>query len=122
MYEYKNTDCSGSDYYFCVVLDYQYGETAETGVAVRFGLAGGGCRDFGFGLFPYADYNGWRSWLGMASPPNMLVFLRLPYLLLTIIFILTVAVSRMSIRIKNLAQQVAFLEKKVRDREDAGEE
>ena len=53
MYEYKNTDCSGSDYYFCVVLDYQYGETAETGVAVRNGMAGSWNRNIGIGLFPY---------------------------------------------------------------------
>ncbi|GCA66082.1 hypothetical protein KGMB01110_05180 [Mediterraneibacter butyricigenes] len=59
--------------------------------------------------------------VGVASPTNMLFFCGFLFAL-TIIFILTVAVSRMSIRIKNLAQQVAFLEKKVRDREDAGEE
>lgn len=59
--------------------------------------------------------------MGIASPPNMLFFCGFIFAL-AIIFILTVAVSRMSIRIKNLAQQVAFLEKKVRDREDAGKE
>lgn len=58
--------------------------------------------------------------MGIASPPNMLFFCGFLFAL-SIIFILTVAVSRMSIRIKNLTQQVAFLEKKVRDRENAEE-
>lgn len=47
---------------------------------------------------------------GVASPINMLFFLGFCFSL-AIIFVLTVAVSRMSIRIKQLAQQIALYEK-----------
>ena len=46
--------------------------------------------------------------LGIASPINMLFFLGFS---LMIIFVLTVAVSRASIRIKELAQELALYEK-----------
>lgn len=48
--------------------------------------------------------------LGIASPINMLFFLGFCFSLV-IIFTLTVAVSRMSIRIKQLAQEIALYEK-----------
>lgn len=48
--------------------------------------------------------------LGIASPVNMLFFLGFCFSLM-IIFVLTVAVSRMSIRIKQLAQEIALHEK-----------
>lgn len=48
--------------------------------------------------------------LGIASPINMLFFLGFCFSLV-IIFVLTVAISRMSIRIKQLAQEMAFLKK-----------
>lgn len=55
------------------------------------------------------------TWLaikvGIASPINMLFFLGFCFSLV-IIFILTVAVSRSSIRIKQLAQELALYEKK----------
>lgn len=51
--------------------------------------------------------------LGIASPVNMLFFLGFCFSLI-IIFVLTVAVSRMSIRIKELTQELA-LYKKERD-------
>ena len=54
------------------------------------------------------------TWLaikvGIASPINMLFFLGFCFSLV-IIFILTVAVSRSSIRIKQLAQELALYEK-----------
>ena len=54
------------------------------------------------------------TWLaikvGIASPINMLFFLGFCFSLV-IIFILTVAVSRSSIRIKHLAQELALYEK-----------
>ena len=54
------------------------------------------------------------AWLaikvGIASPINMLFFLGFCFSLV-IIFILTVAVSRSSIRIKQLAQELALYEK-----------
>lgn len=49
--------------------------------------------------------------LGIASPVNMLFFLGFCFSLM-IIFILTVAVSRSSIRIKQLAQELALYEKR----------
>lgn len=59
------------------------------------------------------------TWLsvkaGVASPINMLFFLGFCFSLM-IIFVLTVAVSRMSIRIKELAQELALHEmNKVKD-------
>ena len=48
--------------------------------------------------------------LGIVSPVNMLFFLGFCFSLI-IIFILTVAVSRMSIRIKDLTQELALHEK-----------
>lgn len=50
--------------------------------------------------------------LGIASPVNMLFFLGFCFSLV-IIFVLTVAISRMSIRIKQLAQEVALLTEEV---------
>ena len=49
--------------------------------------------------------------LGIVSPINMLFFLGFCFSLM-IIFVLTVAVSRMSIRIKQLAQEIALYEDK----------
>ena len=48
--------------------------------------------------------------LGIASPVNMLFFLGFCFSLI-IIFVLTIAVSRASIRIKELAQEIALYEK-----------
>lgn len=48
--------------------------------------------------------------LGIASPINMLFFFGFCFSLM-IIFVLTMAVSRMSIRIKQLAQEIALYEK-----------
>lgn len=67
-------------------------------------------------LFP-----GFMEWLsdlmGIASPVNMLFFLGFCFSLI-IIFILTIAISRMSVRIKNLAQELALINKKYQiDRE-----
>lgn len=59
--------------------------------------------------FPYLI-----NWLalqfGIADPVNMLFFLGFCFSLM-IIFVLTVAVSRMSIRIKQMAQEIALHEK-----------
>ncbi|MFQ7156533.1 MAG: DUF2304 domain-containing protein [Merdimonas faecis] len=54
------------------------------------------------------------SVLGIYSPVNMLFFLGFCFSLV-IIFVLTVAVSRMSIRIKELTQELALYEKENRD-------
>lgn len=50
--------------------------------------------------------------IGVASPINMLFFLGFCFSLM-IIFVLTVAISRVSIRMKQLAQELALYEKKV---------
>ncbi len=55
--------------------------------------------------------------LGIASPVNMLFFLGFCFALM-IIFVLTVSVSRMSIRIKQLAQELALYEKRNTRNED----
>ena len=58
------------------------------------------------------------SWMadqvGIATPANMLFFFGFLFALM-IIFILTVVASQMSVKIKNLAQEIAFLEKELED-------
>lgn len=61
-------------------------------------------------LFP-GFMEGLSDLMGIASPVNMLFFLGFCFSLI-IIFILTIAISRMSVRIKNLAQELALLDKK----------
>lgn len=50
--------------------------------------------------------------MGIITPVNMLFFIGFCFLL-GIIFVLTIAVSRMSIRIKELAQEVALYKKEI---------
>ena len=52
--------------------------------------------------------------IGVASPINMLFFLGFCFSLV-IIFVLTVAISRVSIRMKQLTQELALYEKKMND-------
>lgn len=56
------------------------------------------------------------TWLsrkvGIASPVNMLFFFGFCFSLI-ILFVLTIAMSRMSIRIKELTQELALFEKKM---------
>lgn len=54
--------------------------------------------------------------LGIASPVNMLFFFGFCFALI-IIFVLTISVSRLSVKIKQLAQQVAIYEKSLEDKE-----
>lgn len=69
-----------------------------------------------FDLFP-----GLLSWsthlLGIETPVNMLFFLGLCFALI-IIFILTMWISRTTERIKKLTQELALLEKKVKDMDE----
>ena len=59
----------------------------------------------------FPDLIGWLSWkVGIASPTNMLFFFGFLFSL-AIVFSLTVAVSRLSTRVKALAQEIALLEK-----------
>lgn len=55
--------------------------------------------------------------IGVASPINMLFFLGFGFSLI-IIFVLTVAISRVSIRIKQLTQELALYEKKMNDEKE----
>ena len=68
----------------------------------------------GTGVFVLDLFPGLMDWLakllGIASPVNMLFFLGFCFALM-IIFTLTVAISRMSNRIKELAQELALEEK-----------
>lgn len=54
--------------------------------------------------------------MGIADPVNMLFFLGFCFSL-AIIFALTIAVSRMSVRMKELAQELALYNKKVEERQ-----
>lgn len=56
------------------------------------------------------------SFMGIELPINMLFFWGFCFSLV-LIFVLTMAVSRMSIRIKSLAQELALYEKREEDRE-----
>ena len=58
--------------------------------------------------------------LGIASPVNMLFFFGFCFSLV-IIFVLTIAVSKLSIKIKQLAQQIAIYEKKETERRQQNE-
>ena len=53
--------------------------------------------------------------IGIVSPVNMLFFFGFCFSLI-IIFVLTIAVSKLSIKIKQLAQQIAIYEKKEKER------
>lgn len=65
-------------------------------------------------VFP--EIMGWLARImGITLPSNMLFFLGFCFSL-TIIFGLTIAVSRMSIRIKNLTQEMALYMKREEDR------
>ncbi|MDY3122737.1 DUF2304 domain-containing protein [Suipraeoptans intestinalis] len=55
--------------------------------------------------------------LGIASPINMLFFFGFCFSLM-IIFALTVAVSRMSIRVKELTQELALFQKKAEEKKE----
>lgn len=55
--------------------------------------------------------------IGIVSPINMLFFFGFCFSLI-IIFVLTIAVSKLSIKIKQLAQQVAIFEKKEEEKTD----
>lgn len=54
---------------------------------------------------------------GIASPVNMLFFFGFCFSLI-IIFVLTVAISRVSIRMKQLAQELALYENKMNDEQN----
>lgn len=55
--------------------------------------------------------------MGVETPINMLIFFGFCFSLL-IIFTLTISLSRMSNRLKRLAQKVALMEKRMREEEE----
>lgn len=59
--------------------------------------------------------------IGIASAMNMLFFAGFCFSLL-LIFILTVTVSQMTVQIKNLTQQTALMEKRLKEEKDRNEE
>ena len=75
----------------------------------------------GVGILILDIFPNLMKWLavqvGIASPVNMLFFFGFCFSLM-IIFVLTVAISRMSIRIKQLAQELALYEKKESDKKN----
>ena len=58
--------------------------------------------------------------IGIVSPVNMLFFFGFCFSLI-IIFVLTIAVSKLSIKIKKLAQKIAIYEKKEKERRQQNE-
>ena len=76
----------------------------------------------GVGIFVLDCFPQLITWmartLGIASPINMLFFLGFCFSLM-IICVLTVAVSRASIRIKELAQALALYEKRMDEKNDS---
>ena len=58
--------------------------------------------------------------IGIVSPVNMLFFFGFCFSLI-IIFVLTIAISKLSIKIKQLAQQIAIYEKKEKERRQQNE-
>ena len=82
---------------------------------LRYALVwlGGGMGILVLDCFP-ALMNWLSKQMGIANPVNMLFFCGFCFAL-AIIFVLTVAISRMSIRIKQLAQELALFEGKEKD-------
>ncbi|RGY78903.1 DUF2304 domain-containing protein [Dorea sp. AM58-8] len=91
----------------CVIINMIRNKRLELRYALAWLIVGGGI----FILDCFPQLITWMARkLGIASPINMLFFLGFCFSLM-IIFVLTVAVSRASIRIKELAQELALYEK-----------
>lgn len=69
-----------------------------------------------FDIFP-GIMTACAEFMGIATPTNMLFFMGFCFLLM-IVFGLTAAVSRMSVQIKKLTQEMALLEKRLREKEE----
>ncbi|MDO4473057.1 MAG: DUF2304 domain-containing protein [Eubacteriales bacterium] len=92
----------------CVIINMIRAKRLELRYALAWLIVGVGTLILDF--FP--SMMNWLAYkLGIASPVNMLFFFGFCFSLI-IIFVLTIAVSRMSIRIKELAQQLALHEKR----------
>lgn len=97
----------------CVIVNMIRKKALELRYALAWLLVGLGTLILD--LFP-GLMTGLAKFMGIAVPSNMLFFLGFCFALI-IIFVLTVAVSRMSIRIKNLTQEMALYEKKEKERQ-----
>ena len=91
----------------CVIINMIRNKRLELRYALAWLIVGGGI----FILDCFPQLITWMARkLGIASTINMLFFMGFCFSLM-IIFVLTVAVSRASIRIKELAQELALYEK-----------
>ena len=96
----------------CIIINMIRKKRLELRYALAWLIVGAGVLILDF--FPHLiDWV--AKTLGIASPVNMLFFLGFCFSLM-IIFVLTVAVSRASIRIKELAQELALEEKRQNDK------
>lgn len=95
----------------CVIVNMIRAKRLELRYALAWMIVGVGTLVLDF--FP-SLMNWLARKLGIASPVNMLFFFGFCFSLM-IIFVLTVAVSRMSIRIKQLAQELALHEKRSKE-------
>lgn len=98
----------------CIIVNMIRKKDLELRYALAWLLVGIGTLIFD--LFPQL-MNGLANIMGIAVPSNMLFFLGFCFSLV-IIFVLTIAVSRMSIRIKKLAQQIALYEKRNKEEKE----
>lgn len=97
----------------CVIVNMIRKKALELRYALAWLLVGLGTLILD--IFP-GLMTGLAKFMGIAVPSNMLFFLGFCFALI-IIFVLTVAVSRMSIRIKNLTQEMALYEKREKERQ-----
>ena len=97
----------------CVIINMIRKKALELRYALAWLLVGLGTLILD--LFPDVMM-GLAKFMGIEVPSNMLFFLGFCFALI-IIFVLTIAVSRMSIRIKNLTQEMALYEKRMKDNE-----
>lgn len=95
----------------CVIVNMIRKKALELRYALAWLLVGIGTLILD--LFP-GLMTGLAKFMGIAVPTNMLFFLGFCFALI-IIFVLTIAVSRMSIRIKNLTQAMALYEKRMKE-------
>lgn len=98
----------------CVIVDMIRKKRLELRYALAWLMVGIGT----LVLDCFPDLITWlASKVGIASPVNMLFFFGFCFSLV-IIFVLTISVSRMSIRIKQLAQEIALYEKRYENDKD----
>lgn len=98
----------------CVIINMIRKKALELRYALAWLLVGFGTLILD--LFPDVMM-GLAKFMGIEVPSNMLFFLGFCFALI-IIFVLTIAVSRMSIRIKNLTQEMALYKKYMQEKEN----